>query len=123
MTDQQTLFLIEKRSVDINKKLDDEKYKRDYCFRQIINEEYLWDMRCWFKPRAEYSREEVKRQILKWLRDYENGKWTYNCGNCVYCMSKLLDNGLATIDEIVDMVLKNYKVKYGDAIGDWFNRP
>jgi hypothetical protein len=41
MEDQQTLFSIEKRSVDINKKLEDEKYKRDYCFRQIINEEYL----------------------------------------------------------------------------------
>ena len=74
MEDQQTLFSIEKRSVDINKKLEDEKYKRDYCFRQIINEEYLWDMRCWFKPKELYSREEVKRQILKWLRDYENSK-------------------------------------------------
>ena len=118
MTEQQALFKIEKQ-VDTNNKLDDEKYNRDYCFRQNKEEEYLWDMRCWFKPRTEYYREEVKRQILKWLRDYENGKWTYNCGNCVYCIGKLLDNGLVTIDEIVDLVLRNYRVKYADDIGKW----
>jgi|GEM_PF-5108393 len=38
----------------------------------------------------------------------------------VFCMSKLLDNGLATIDEIVDLVLRNDRVKYADAIGTWF---
>ena len=120
MTDQQALFTIEKL-VDTNKKLENEKYKRDYCFRQILNEEYLWDMRCWFKPREQYSRDEVKRQILKWVRDDANGKWTYNCGHCVYCIGKLLDNGLATIDEIVDLVLRNDRVKYADAIGTWFD--
>jgi len=119
MTEQQALFRIEK-PVDLNNKLDDEKYNRDYCFRQIKEEEYLWDMRCLFKPRPEYSKEEVKRQILKWISDDANGKRTYNCGHCVFCMSKLLDNGLATIDEIVDLVLRNDRVKYADAIGTWF---
>ena len=119
MTEQQALFRIEKQ-VDLNNKLDDEKYNRDYCFKQIMEEEYLWDMRCWFKPSHEYSKEEVKRQILKWILDDDNGKRTYNCGHCVFCMSKLLDNGLATIDEIMDLVLRNDKVKYADAIGTWF---
>jgi hypothetical protein len=36
-------------------------------------------------------------------------------------MGKLLDNGLATIDEIVDLVMRNYKVKYSDEIGTWFD--
>ena len=119
MTDQQTLFKISDKSVD-NKKLEVEKYNRDYCFRQILSDEYLWDMRCWFKSRAEYSREEVKRHLLKWLRDYENNKRTCNCGHSVYCMSNLLTRGLATIDEIADLVLKNDRVKYAEAIGFWF---
>src|ERR1039457_5959095 len=121
MTEQQTLFKIEK-PVDVNKNLEDDKYNRDYCFRQILSEEYLWDMRCWFKPKKEYSREEVKRQIMKWLKDDGNGKRTYNCGHCVYCMNKLLERGLATIDEIVNLVLRNDRVKYADAIGSWFDK-
>jgi hypothetical protein len=116
MTEQRVLFKIEEKPVDV----DDEKYNRDYCFRQILTEEYLWDMRCWFKPKQEYSREEVKRQIMKWLKDDENGKRTYNCGHCVYCMNKLLERGLTTIDEIVNLVLRNDRVKYADAIGAWF---
>ena len=116
MTEQRVLFKIEEKPVDV----DDDKYNRDYCFRQILSEEYLWDMRCWFKPKQEYSREEVKRQIMKWLKDDGNGKWTYNCGHCVYCMNKLLERGLATIDEIVDLVLRNDRVKYADEIGAWF---
>ncbi|KUO58569.1 hypothetical protein APF79_13980 [bacterium BRH_c32] len=82
MTEQQALFRIEKQ-VALNNKLDDEKYNRDYCFKQIMEEEYIWDMRCWFKPRHDYSKEEVKRQILKWISDDDNGKRTYNCGHCV----------------------------------------
>lgn len=115
MAEQQTLFKIEKPAV-----LEDEKFNRDYCFGVILKEEYLWDMRCWFKPRLQYSRDEVKRQILKWIKDNENGKWTYNCGHCVYCMSLLLENGLATIDEIADLVLRNDRVKFADELGSWF---
>jgi hypothetical protein len=35
-------------------------------------------------------------------------------------MNKLLERGLTTIDEIVDLVLNNDRVKYADAIGTWF---
>ena len=121
MTDQITLFKTEEKPVD-NIILEDEKYNRDYCVRQILSEEWLWDMRCWFKPRVEYSREEVKRQVLKWLRDDEKGKRTYNCGHCLFRMNRLLERGLATIDEIVDLVLRNDRVKYDEAIGEWFIR-
>src|ERR1035441_8746193 len=99
MTEQRVLFKIEEKPVDV----DDDKYNRDYCFRQILSEEYLWDMRCWFKLKQEYSRDEVKREIQKWLIDKEHYKWTYNCGHCVFCMKRLLDNNWATIDEIVDL--------------------
>ena len=117
MTEQQTLFKIENKPVVMdNKSLEDERYNKDYCFRQILLEEWLWDMRCWFKPRAEYSRDEVKRQILKWARDGKNGKWTNNCGHCVFCMNRLLEKGLANIDQIVELVLINDKVKYADDI-------
>ena len=121
MTEQQTLFKIENKPViNSNRDLEYERYTNDYCLKTILEEEYLWDMRCWFKPRNEYTKDEVKRTVLKWVRDKKTGKWTSNCGHCVFCMERLLDNSWATIDEIVDVVMRNYRVKYPDKIGTWF---
>ena len=122
MTSQQDLFpnteLI--KSENVNLKLEQDKHNRDYYFRQILDEEYLWDMRCWFKPKEQYTKEEIKRQILKWMKDDSNGKWNFNCGHCVYCIRRVLDSQWATIDEVVDLVIRNNKVKYTDSIGGWF---
>ncbi len=125
MSDQQTLFEIDKpvdkvETRKFNSDIEDDRYDKDYCIRAILTEKYLWDMRCWFKPREQYSKEEVERQILKWLKDSESGKWTSNCGGCLFCIRRLLEKGWLTLDEIVDLVLRNYNIEYADAIGSWF---
>ena len=120
MTEQQTLFPVKELKQVKNVKIEQEQYSREYCIKQILNEEYLWDMRCWYKTKEQYSKDEVKRQILKWISDGENGKRYYNCGHCVYCITKLLKNNWSTIDEIADLVIKNDKIKYADEIGTWF---
>jgi len=122
MTSQQALFpnteLI--KAENVNRKLEQDKHNRDYYFRQILDEEYLWDMRCWFKPKEQYAKEEIKRQILKWIKDDSNGKWNFNCGHSVYCIRRVLNNQWATFDDVVDLVIRNNKVKYADSIGSWF---
>jgi hypothetical protein len=122
MTSQESLFpnteLIKPENV--NRKLEQDKHSREYCFRQILDEEYLWDMRCWFKPKEQYTKEEIKRQILKWIKDESNGKWNFNCGHSVYCIRRVLNNQWATFDEVIDLVIRNNKVKYADSIGSWF---
>ncbi len=122
MTSQESLFPATEliKPENVNRKLEQEKHNREYYFRQILDEEYLWDMRCWFKPKEQYTKEEIKRQILKWMKDDSNGKWNFNCGHCVYCIRRVLDSKWATIDEVVDLVIRNNKVKYADSIGSWF---
>lgn len=90
-----------------------------HCVRTILYEQYLWDMRCWEKPKSQYSKEEVKRQIAKWINDHNNGNWTYNCGHCVYCIRILLSLKWATLDEVTNLVLRNNYIKYPEEIGTW----
>lgn len=97
------------------------KYNKWYCIREILCEQYLWDMRCWHKPKYLYSKEEIISHIQKWLKDHEEGNWTYNCGHCVYCMRKLLDSKEATIEEIAELVRRNNNIKYYKQIGTWNN--
>lgn len=94
---------------------------RWYCLREILYEQYLWDMRCWHKPKFQYSREEVMEHIKKWLRDHQEGNWTNNCGHCLYCIRKLLITKSSTLEEIADYCLRNNLIKYSDQIGTWNN--
>lgn len=94
---------------------------RWYCIKAILSEEFLWDMRCWDKPRNEYSHEEVIIQIQSWLSEYENGFWTCNCTGCLSCIQTLLDMNLASIEEIATLVMKNTKVTNAHDIGSWVN--
>jgi len=103
------------------KATEESEYPRWYCIKAILCEEYLWDMRCWFKPKEQYTKEEIKRQILKWIKDESNGKWNFNCGHSVYCIRRILNNQWATFNEVIDLVIRNNKVKYADSIGSWFN--
>lgn len=96
-------------------------YSKWYCVREIIYEQYLWDMRCWSKPKYQYSKAEVMEQIAKWVRDHEVGNWTNNCGHCLYCIRKLLGTKSATLEDIADYCLKNNFIKYSDQIGAWNN--
>lgn len=94
---------------------------RWYCLREILYEQYLWDMRCWHKPKFQYSREEVMEHIKKWLKDHTEGNWTNNCGHCLYCIRKLLITKSSTLEEIADYCLRNNFIKYSDQIGTWNN--
>lgn len=84
--------------------------------KAIKDEEFLWDMRTWEKPKSEYTIADVIKQIEKWLG---SEKWFCNCGHTLYCIKKLLEYGWATKEEIAKVILENDKVKYPDEIGTW----
>lgn len=92
--------------------------KQNYL-HDILSEEFLWDMRCWDKPKWQYTHEQVVSHIQRWLQDQEEDRWTFNCGYCVYCMKILLERKWATIEEIAAVVLRNTKIKYSNSIGTW----
>ncbi len=96
-------------------------HSRGYCIKEILYEEYLWDMRCWHKRKYEYSKLEVCEHIRKWIKDHKEGNWTNNCGHCLYCIRKLLYNKWATPEEIASYVLKNNNIKYPNEINTWGN--
>jgi hypothetical protein len=123
---QQELFkpvsLAEQSTVDsIGVRSQADEQSRWYCIKEILYEQYLLDMRCWHKPKYQYSKDEVKVNILGWIKDHEEGKWTNNCGHCLFCIRKLLAKGWASLDEIAGFVLRNNNVKYSQEIGTWGN--
>jgi hypothetical protein len=103
------------------KSLEESEYSRSYCIREILYSEYLWDMRCWHKPKFAYSKQEVFNHIIQWVNDHKAGNWTNNCGHCLYCIRKLLTMKWATPDEIATLILKNNNIKYYNDIGTWNN--
>lgn len=107
---------------EANKRLlqiEETEYTRWYCVREILYEQYLWDMRCWNKPKYLYYKEEIIAHIQKWINDHEEGNWIHNCGHCVYCMKKLLERKEATIEEIAELVKRNNNIKYYNLINTW----
>jgi hypothetical protein len=102
-----------------NIQIEEAEYTRWYCIKEIIREQYLWDMRCWDKPKDQYSKEEIIEQIEKWVKNHEEGNWTYNCGHCVYCMKRLLDKKEATLEDIAGLVMRNNNIKYYNQIKTW----
>jgi hypothetical protein len=109
-------------AIDVRRKaLEESQYTRWHCIQEILYEEYLWDMRCWHKPKFAYSKEEVYEHIQKWLKDHREGNWTNNCGHCLYCIRKLLYMKWATPKEVATLILKNNNIKYPNEIGTWGN--
>ena len=106
--------------VSVERSRSDEQ-SRWYCIREILYEQYLWDLRCWQKPKYQYSTDEVKAHILTWIKDHEAGNWTYNCGHCLYCIRKLLAKGWASLDEVAGFVLRNNTITYSNEVGTWNN--
>lgn len=98
---------------------DEQKFLKDKYLGIIIQEEWLWDMRCWSKPKWQYSKAEVVEQIEQWLWDSKEDSWTYNCGHCLHAIKQLLELKLASIEEIADVVMRNNRIKYHNAIGSW----
>ena len=109
---------------DIDKQrlaIEGSEYSKWYCVREILYEQYLWDMRCWQKPKYEYSKAEVIEQIKKWILDHQAGNWTNNCGHCLYCIRKLLHERACTLEEIAGYCLRNNFIKYPNQINTWNN--
>lgn len=101
--------------------LERSEYTKWYCIREILYEQYLWDMRCWQKPKYEYSKAEVMEQIKKWILDHQAGNWTNNCGHCLYCIRRLLATKQCSLEEIADYCLRNNFIKYHNQINTWTN--
>jgi len=91
---------------------EDLKYSDEYCLKEIIDEQYLWDMRCWNKR----SREEAE----KWVTSIkENKPVLHNCGHAMFCIKKLLSREVA-IKVIVDTMMSNKKIKYKNRLTKCF---
>ena len=103
----------------VNRQIEEAEYTRWYCIKEILCEQYLWDMRCWDKPKYLYTKEEIILQIRKWLKDHEEGNWTNNCGHCLYCIRRLVDRREATIEDIAGFVMRNNNIKYYNQIKTW----
>lgn len=102
-----------------NLALERSEYSKWYCIKEILYEQYLWDMRCWQKPKSEYTNAEVMEQIKKWILEHQAGNWSSNCGHCLYCMRKLLATRQCTLAEIADYCLRNNFIKYPNQINTW----
>jgi hypothetical protein len=103
-------------SLDLRRRTYEESlYSRSYCLREILYEQYLWDMRCWHKPKYDYSHEEIKEHIRQWLANH----YPNNCGHCLYCIRKLLVMKWASLDEITRLVRRNPYVSNSLEIGSW----
>ena len=108
--------------VDERRKAYEESlYDKWHCIRSILGEQYLWDMRCWDKPKNQYTNDEIKQQIVRWVRAHNSVEWLSNCGHCVYCMRKLLVHKWMTLDEVARLVWRNNYITYPHEIGTWNN--
>ena len=106
--------------VDERRKAYEESFiSKWHCVKTILCEQYLWDMRCWAKPKHEYSKAEIAVQIIKWVNDHREGNWSFNCGHCVYCMRKLLYKHWATLEEVTNLVIRNNNIQNPNEIGNW----
>ena len=99
--------------------IEEAEYTRWYCFKEILYEQYLWDMRCWDKPKYLYTRDEIKEHINKWIKDHDEGRWTNNCGHCLFCIRRLLDKYNVPLEEIADLIKRNNNIKYYNQVGTW----
>lgn len=108
--------------VDERRKTYEESlYDKWHCIRTILGEQYLWDMRCWDKPKWQYTKDEIKEQIIRWVRAHNSVEWLDNCGHCVYCMRKLLVKNWMALDDVASLVWRNNYIKYPHDIGTWNN--
>ncbi len=81
-------------------------YKKEYCIKQIKEEEWLWDMRHWNKYHDE---QEVREWVESMCED------TKNCGHTAWCIRVLMVHYDMPVDEIVKLILSNDKIKYPEA--------
>lgn len=94
-------------------------FDQSYCLRHILYDPFMWDMRCWRKPKEQYSKQEVVAHLKQWIRDQVQGRASCTCYVSVFCMRQLLEYKWATIDYIATVVLRNTCVTYKRSIGTW----
>lgn len=100
------------------KKIEEEKRKRmreeiDRLKNDIVQDEYLWDMRCWFKYKDE-------KEIREWI---ENGCNPNNCGHVVYCINELMNKHNFTVEQIIELIMRNPHKEYEKRIVPCFRHP
>ena len=72
----------------------------------IVEDYYLWDMRCWYKYKDE-------KEVREWIR---KGCKPNNCGHAVYCMNELMNKHGYTIEQIIELIMRNPNKEYGKRI-------
>lgn len=100
---------------NLKKEIQNSCYDKAYFIKTIRNEMYLWDMRCWDKPKNEYSIKEIIKHVDEWLSD----EWSCNCGHALFCIEKLLKYKWATKEEIAKVIMENNNIQFADEIGTW----
>lgn len=101
----------------LKEEIKNSEFDKAYFIKTIKTELYLWDMRCWDKPKSEYSIQEIIKHVDKWLAD----TWSCNCGHALYCIEKLLKYEWATKEEIAKAIMQNNNIQFADEIGTWKN--
>lgn len=89
------------------------KYNKDYILNLCEKEMYLFDMRCWNKPRKDITSDDLKSWIMK-------GCVPNNCGHLQWCINLALEYDLCTVDEMIQSMLKNKTVQHPDEVGSAF---
>jgi len=79
----------------------------------IVQDGYLWDMRCWFKCKDE-------NEIREWIK---NGCEPNNYGHVVYCINELMNKHGFTVEQIIELVIKNPHKEYERRIVPCFRYP
>jgi len=78
----------------------------------IINERYLWDMRCWDNYHDE-------NEISEWL---DNAYEPNNCPSAVWCIQELFKLGVGR-EEIIDTMMQNRNRQFPHRIVKCFDNP
>lgn len=99
---------------------DIEKKRRERISKEIkrlesgiVEERYLWDMRCWFKYKDE-------KEIREWIK---NGCELNNCGHVVYCINELMKKHGFTIEQIIELIMRNPYKEYAERLVPCFKYP
>lgn len=86
-------------------------YSEEYCIKQVLEEDYLWDLRCWHK---DHDIDEVKIYLQALLDNIEDWK---NCGHTIMCARHLLIDYGKSIDEVTELFMRNHHIQYRNELG------
>jgi hypothetical protein len=79
----------------------------------IVDDGYLWDMRCWYNYKDE-------KEIREWI---ESRCESNNCGHVVYCINELMKKHNFTVEQIIELIMRNPHREYENRIVPCFRHP